>query len=106
MTAITTEDRHAVRAARLWDPKLKWETRDDGTTLIWREDALDPYPDRLTDMIDHWAEARPDQCWMAQRDGAEWRRISYGELAGAVRRIGQWLLSRGLSTERPHARAA
>lgn len=93
--------RTAVRAAKLWNPDLRWEERPDGTTLIWREDALGDYPDRLTDMIDHWAGLRPDRTWMAQRDGDGWRRVNYRELKDKVRRIGQWLLDHDVTTECP-----
>lgn len=89
------------RQAKLWDPQLGWEQRPDGSWLIWREDPLAAYPDRMTDMIDHWAERTPDVTWMAERDGDGWRRVSYAELARDARAIGQWLLDRGLSTERP-----
>ncbi|WP_375174670.1 feruloyl-CoA synthase [Pseudooceanicola sp.] len=89
------------RQAALWEPVLKWEQRADGSWLIWREDEIAPYPDRMTDMIDHWAEKTPDTVWMAERDGDAWRQVTYAQLARDVRRIGQWLLDRGLSTERP-----
>lgn len=89
------------RQARLWDPKLKWETRPDGTWIIWREDPIAAYPDRMTDMIDHWAAKTPGTVWMAERDGDTWRTITYGQLAKTVREVGQWLLDQGLSTERP-----
>lgn len=90
-----------MRAVRLWEPELAWTTREDGSTLIWREDRLGDYPDRLTDMIDHWAEKTPDQTWMAQRDGDGWRRVSYAQMRDRVRRIGAWLLQRDLSAARP-----
>jgi len=89
------------RQARLWDPQLKWETRPDGTWIIWREDPIAAYPDRMTDMIDHWAKQTPDTVWMAERDGDDWRTITYGALAKTVREVGQWLLDQGLNTERP-----
>lgn len=89
------------RQAKLWQPDLKWEERADGSWLIWREDEMAPYPDRMTDRIDHWAEKTPDTVWMAERDGDGWRGKTYAELARDVRRIGQWLLDRGLTTDRP-----
>lgn len=89
------------RQARLWQPELKWEEREDGSWLIWRADRMAAYPDRMTDMIDHWAEKTPDTVWMAERDGEGWRTVNYARLAQDVRRIGQWLLDHDLSTDRP-----
>ena len=99
MTA--TEGRPKVRTAKVWNPVLDWETRADGTMLIWQRDTLGAYPDRFTDIIDHWAAAAPDRVWMAQRAGEAWRTVTYGELARTIRPIGQWLLDQGLSAERP-----
>ncbi|WOI56433.1 feruloyl-CoA synthase [Palleronia sp. LCG004] len=91
------------REVRVWKPDLRWRTRPDGTTLIWRADPLGEVPHRLTDRIDHWANVAPDRIWMAERAGAGWRRISYGELARAVRHAGQWMIDAGLTVERPLA---
>lgn len=89
------------RPAQLWNPQLGWDQRADGSWLIWRDDPIAAYPDRMTDMIDHWAAKTPDAIWMAERDGDAWRKVSYAELAQHVRGMGQWLLDQGLSTERP-----
>lgn len=89
------------RQAKLWEPDLKWEERPDGTWLIWRNDPIKAYPDRMSDMIDHWASKTPDTTWMAERDGDDWRRVSYAEMAVTVGRLSQWLLDQNLSTERP-----
>ncbi|MFX4990466.1 AMP-binding protein, partial [Acinetobacter baumannii] len=57
---------------------------------------------RLTDKLIHWATVDPDRTYMARRDkDGQWRRISYGEALQSARRIGQALLQRGLSAERP-----
>jgi feruloyl-CoA synthase len=97
MTAKTSD----ARQVAVWTPDLQSETRADGTTLIWRADALGPYPDRLTDRIDHWAAHRPNMTWMAERDGEGWRKVTYRDLSQIVRRVGQWLLDQNLSTDRP-----
>ena len=89
------------RQAQLWQPDLKWEKREDGSWLIWRGDDIADHPDRMTDMIDHWASETPDAIWMAERDGDTWRTVTYGELQTTSRRIGQWLLDHDLSVDRP-----
>lgn len=71
----------------------------------WHVDAvtpLGPVPARFTDRLVEGARKHPDRTLVAQRgaDG-EWIRLSYAEVLERVRRIGQALLDRGLSAERP-----
>jgi len=87
---------------KLWTPVLDWEKRQDGTILVWRKDKLGPYPKRLNERLIHWAQEAPERTWMAQRDeSGDWRRVTYREALDKVRRIGQFLLDLGLSSERP-----
>lgn len=85
-----------------WIPKIAWETRDNGATYVWREDELGPYPDRMTERLEHWARTTPDQTWIAARgkDGS-WRKVSYGEALTAVRSIAQGLMNLGLGPDHP-----
>ncbi|TAL78301.1 MAG: feruloyl-CoA synthase [Burkholderiaceae bacterium] len=63
---------------------------------------LGDYPRRLTDRLIHWADKTPTQTFIAKRDeSGTWRRVSYAQLLDAARHIGQGLLNRGLSVERP-----
>jgi feruloyl-CoA synthase len=70
---------------------------------------LGPYPEKLTESLDHWAAAAPDRTFMAKRGiaseklGGDWRRLTYAEARDRARAIGQALLNRGLSAERPIA---
>jgi feruloyl-CoA synthase len=63
----------------------------------------------MTDRLVHWATTQPDRVFMARRarhaDGAtgDWQRVTYGQALQQARRIGQALLDRGLSAERPVA---
>ena len=74
----------------------------DGVWHIRPLEALGDYPLRLTDRLVTGARQFPERTLMAARgaDG-EWIRISYADMLARVRRIGQWLLDRGLSVERP-----
>jgi feruloyl-CoA synthase len=72
---------------------------------VWHIRPLEPlgdYPQRLTDRLVAGARQFPERTLMAARgaDG-EWIRIGYADMLARVRRIGQWLLDRGLSAERP-----
>ena len=68
---------------------------------------LGSFPDRITDRLLHWAKERPDQTLFARRvknaDGStgDWRHITFAQALDAARRIGQGLLDRGLSAEKP-----
>ena len=80
---------------------------DTGTHYLRADQDLGPYPERLTDRLVHWAKERPDQTLFARRvknaDGSSgaWKHISFAQALDAARRIGQGLLDRGLSAERP-----
>ena len=89
-------------AVKLWSPELDWETRADGTILVWRKDPLGAYPRKLNERLVHWAKTAPQRTWMAERsEDGSWREVSYAEALDKVRRVGQSLLDLGLSTERP-----
>ncbi|HSV83690.1 MAG TPA: feruloyl-CoA synthase [Ramlibacter sp.] len=81
----------------------------DGTVYVRADQALEGYAFRMTDRLVHWAETAPDRTFIARRarnpDGSigDWVRISYREALDSARRIGQALLARGLSRERPVA---
>jgi feruloyl-CoA synthase len=90
-----------MKPVKTWSPKVRHETRADGTMLVWREDPLGPYPDKVTERLVHWAAVAPDRPWMAERDGDGWRTVSYAECLATVRRLGQAFLDRGLSVEQP-----
>lgn len=90
------------RAVRLEKPDIDVERRADGAILIRSRYPLDPYPPRLTDRLKHWAAQVPDRVFMAARDeNKNWRQISYAQALNFARSIGEALLQRDLSAERP-----
>lgn len=90
------------RPINIWRAEVDVETRRDGTMLVRSPRDLGPYPDKLTERLVHWAAARPDATFIAQRvNGGDWRRVSYAQALAIVRRLGASLLARGLSSERP-----
>ena len=78
-----------------------------GVRYLRAEQALQDYPARITDRLQHWAETAPDRSFMARRekraDGStgDWRHVTYAEAWGRARSIAQGLINRGLSIERP-----
>lgn len=95
---------HPHRQVRYGRADTELTRLPDGTILMRSPEALDSYPDKLTERLLHWARVAPDRTFMAQRTNeGDWRRLTYAELLGRVRAIGQALLDRGLSAERPLA---
>ena len=76
--------------------------RADGAKIMTSSPPLADYPVRMSDKLLYWAEKAPERPYMARRgaDG-QWRSISYAQLLASAQRIGQALLDRGLSVERP-----
>jgi feruloyl-CoA synthase len=80
------------------------ERRRDGTIHLTSPHALAPYPEKLSERLEHWAATAPERVFLAQRDAAGgWRKLTYAETLEHVRRIGAALLERELSPERPIA---
>ena len=80
-----------------------------GVQYLQADQPLGAYAHRMTDRLVHWATVAPDRTFVARRarnaDGSsgDWVRISYREALHTARAIGQALLQRGLSPERPVA---
>ena len=78
-----------------------------GTHYLKADQALQAYPERLTDRLQHWATVKPNQTLFARRikqpDGTlgDWRHITFAEAWHTARNIAQGLINRGLNAERP-----
>jgi feruloyl-CoA synthase len=99
-----SEELAPLRPVRLGPASVEVERKPDGTILLRSPRALEPYPEKLTKRLAHWAEAAPERIFLAQRDrtGA-WRSVTYGQAFASVRAIAAALLERELSPERPIA---
>src|SRR5215471_537093 len=93
-----------VRHVRLGPSEVVLERATQGVIYARSPHPLNAFPEKLTERLDYWAAEAPDRTFLAQRgaDG-EWRRVTYREMRGQSRRIGQALLKRGLSADRPVA---
>ena len=107
MTADAARSRAAtagIRPVRLGPQDVIAEHRADGSILLRSPQPLGPYPDKLTERLEFWAAETPTQVFLAQRGGnGAWRTISYEQALEYARRIGESLLARNLSAERPIA---
>jgi feruloyl-CoA synthase len=85
------------------------ESRSDGSVVLRSTEALGPVPLRMSDRLAHWAAVAPDRTFVARRasseqgGGGDWVRISFAQMLDRAQRIGQALVDRGLSVERPVA---
>lgn len=100
MTDMATPPRY--RRVALGEKRIEVTPGDNGCSYVRHPDSLAAYPERLTDRLLHWAQVAPDRSYMAMRDDTgEWRHISYAQALQHARRIGQALLDRKLSADRP-----
>ncbi|MFT4241921.1 MAG: feruloyl-CoA synthase [Acidovorax sp.] len=89
--------------------RVKLREGAPGVRYLEAERPLGAYARRVTDYLTHWAEAAPERSFLARRaqlpggQTGDWQHVSYGQALSAARAIGQALLERGLSAERPVA---
>ncbi len=84
------------------------ETRADGLQVLRSTEPLGDYPARLTDRLEHWAGEVPGRTFVAKRAPAagggldgDWQRITYAGMLARAQAVGQALVDRGLSADRP-----
>jgi feruloyl-CoA synthase len=78
--------------------------RGDGSILLSSSEPLLAYPRRFTERLFRWAAAAPARVFLAQRSASgHWCEITYAEAGARVRAIGQALLDRHLTQDRPVA---
>jgi feruloyl-CoA synthase len=92
----------STRPVRLGPRDVEIEWRPDGSIRLKSPHALAPFPAKLTERLEYWAATAPARTFLAQRrTNGDWRCVTYGETFAQVRRIGEALLARDLSAERP-----
>ena len=80
---------------------------ESGTQYLRAEQALQAYPARITERLQHWAESAPDRSFVARReklaDGktGDWQHVTYAQAWARARSIAQGLIDRGLNVDRP-----
>ena len=87
---------------RLAPPTVQVERRN-GNIYLRSPQKLAPYARCVTEWLVQWSDKAPERTFLAERKGEGWRKLSYRETYGAVRRIAQGLLDLKLGPERPVA---
>ncbi|MEZ6183475.1 MAG: feruloyl-CoA synthase [Planctomycetota bacterium] len=82
-------------------PAIDHEPRPGGGCLLRARAPLGPVPPRLGVWLERWAAERPRETFLAERAGDGWRRLSWADALDQAQRLGQALLERGASPERP-----
>jgi len=106
MQGVGPTDEAVLRPVHLGPTDCVVQRGADGSLRLRLEQPLAPYPRRYTDRLVQWAQSRPEQVFLARRPiggpsvGA-WETLRYRETLAHVRAIGQGLLDRGLSVQRP-----
>ncbi|MAY85482.1 MAG: feruloyl-CoA synthetase [Pseudooceanicola sp.] len=77
------------------------EDRADGTILLRSGYELSEFVEKTSDWLHRWAELRPDTVFLAERDGAGWREVTYAAALAEVRAIAGGLLAQGLGPDTP-----
>ena len=91
------------RPIRLGSMEAIVERRSDGSVVYELKEPLEPYPIRLTERLEHWANVTPDRALLARRtpDGKSWESLTYRQAFDGACALGQALIDRGLSPARP-----
>jgi feruloyl-CoA synthase len=89
---------------RLAPAKVEVEKRADGSMLLRSPQKLAPYARCVTEWLVQWSDHAPERVFLAERGKNDsWRKLTYREAYGSVRRIAQALLERGLNAQKPVA---
>ncbi|TDD81544.1 feruloyl-CoA synthase [Actinomadura darangshiensis] len=78
-------------------PRTLAERRADGSIVLASALPLGPYAASMAGLFRGAAGAHPDRVLVADRDGEDWRRVTYGEARRLVDGLAQALLDHGAS---------
>jgi len=90
-----------LRRVRLGPRDVVAERRADGAIVLRSPHALADYPAKLTERLAYWAARAPQRVLFAQRANGGWRTLTYAQALERARRVGEYLLRKELSAERP-----
>jgi feruloyl-CoA synthase len=84
-------------------PAIVTERRDDGSIRLKSAVPLQAAARCVGDWLEHWAREVPERIFLGERSSVDmpWTTITYGDALQQVRSIGAWVLSQGMSAERP-----
>jgi feruloyl-CoA synthase len=92
----------ATRRVSLGPTDVAVSSDGKGGYRLRSKTPLGDYPEQLTSRLVHWAREAPDRWFVARRgpDG-QYQGVTFAQALSRAERIGEALLQRGLSAERP-----
>jgi feruloyl-CoA synthase len=99
VAANRREDRDTLFAT----PDIAAERRADGSIWLRSTTPLQPAARCVGDWLEHWARQTPERIFLGERASADapWTTITYKDALRQVRSAGAWILSQGMSAQRP-----
>jgi feruloyl-CoA synthase len=93
----------ATMSIRFLPPRVDVERRPDGTLVLRSPEPLRSYARCLGEYLERWAAEKPNDVFLAEREGENWKKITWAQTRQQVHSIATSLLSRGVSVEHPVA---
>ena len=93
------------KCLNLAQPAVELNRKDNGEMLLKSSDVIGAYPKNLSVWLTKWAEKTPDNIFMAEKIDNDnfWNKITYQDFLKKIKSVGQALINRKLSIERPVA---
>ena len=88
---------------RFLPARVDVERRTDGTLVLRSPEPLRPYSRCIGEYLERWATEKPNEVFLAEREGDAWKTITWAETRTQVHAIATALLGRGVSVEHPVA---
>jgi feruloyl-CoA synthase len=96
MTAEPATSIAPFRDARYAPRRLEVERRPGGELILTNPTPFDARFQTMTAALEHWAMKAPSRVWLAERSGAGWRTITFGEARDQVATIAASLMAMGV----------
>jgi len=84
------------RDARYAPGRLEVEHRAGGEVVLSNPRPFDTRFQTMTAALEHWALKAPGRVWLAERSGAGWRTVTFGEARDQVATIAAGLMAMGV----------
>ena len=101
-SGAVSEVRARTKPVRVESLETAVRRGEGGAWYLSSRQPLGPYPDTLSERLEHWAGRAPERVFLAERAASgAWRTLTYAAALASVRRLGQALVDRRLSQDRP-----